>query len=64
MLAANPWTEHRDSNERIRERTEGVEGFWNPIGRKTISTNQRVHMEGPMVPASYVAENGFVGHQW
>jgi hypothetical protein len=40
----------------------------NPTGRTTISTNQttnqRVHMEGPMAPAAYVAEDGLVGHQW
>jgi hypothetical protein len=28
------------------------------------TTNQRVHMEGPMAPATYVAEDGLVGHQW
>jgi hypothetical protein len=27
------------------------------------TTNQRIHMEGPMAPASYVAEDGLVGHQ-
>jgi hypothetical protein len=29
-----------------------------------LTTNQRVHMEGPMAPASYVAEDGLVGHRW
>ena len=24
----------------------------------------RVHMEGPMDPAAYVAEDGLVSHQW
>ena len=24
---------------------------------------QRVPMEGPMAPAAYIAEDGFVGHQ-
>jgi hypothetical protein len=28
---------------------------------KTTTTNQRVHMEGPMGPAAYVAEDGLVG---
>ena len=28
------------------------------------TTNQRVHMEGPMAPAAYVAEDGLVGYQW
>jgi hypothetical protein len=27
-------------------------------------TNQRIHMEVPMVLATYVAEDGLVGHQW
>ena len=27
-------------------------------------TNQRVHMEGPMAPATYVAVDGLAGHQW
>ena len=26
--------------------------------------NQRVYLEGPMAPAEYVAEDGFIGHQW
>jgi hypothetical protein len=40
MLIAKHWTEHRDHNEGVRERTEGAEGVCNPIGRATISTNQ------------------------
>ena len=28
------------------------------------TTNQRIHMEGPMVLATYVAEDGLDGHQW
>ena len=28
------------------------------------TTNQRIHMEGPMVLVTYVAEDGLVGHQW
>jgi hypothetical protein len=28
------------------------------------TTNQRVHMEGPIAPAAYVAEDGLVGHKW
>jgi hypothetical protein len=39
MLTANHWTEHRDPNGGVRERTEGAEGVCNPIGRTTISTN-------------------------
>ena len=36
--------------------TLGVLGIW--------TTNQRVHMKGPMALAAYVAEDGLVGHQW
>jgi hypothetical protein len=28
------------------------------------TTNQRIHMEQPMVLAAYVAEDGLVAHQW
>jgi hypothetical protein len=37
MLTANLWTEHGVPNRGVRERTEGVDGVCNPIGRKTIS---------------------------
>jgi hypothetical protein len=40
MLTANHWTEHGVPNRGVRERTEGVEGVCNPIGRTTVSTNQ------------------------
>jgi hypothetical protein len=40
MLATNYWTEHGVLNRGDRERTEGAEGFCNPIGKITISTNQ------------------------
>jgi hypothetical protein len=39
MLQANHWTEHGIPNGGVRERTEGVEGVCNPIGRTTVSTN-------------------------
>jgi hypothetical protein len=39
-LSSNHWTEHKDLNEGVRERTEGAEGVCNPIGRTTILTNQ------------------------
>jgi hypothetical protein len=66
ILAANYWTEHRVPKGGVRERTEGPESVCNLIGKTTISTNetppppssQRVHMEGPMDPAAYVAEDG------
>jgi hypothetical protein len=40
MLAAKCQTEHRDPNGRVRKRTEGAEGDYNPIERIPISTNQ------------------------
>ena len=27
-------------------------------------TTKRIHIEGPMVLAAYVAEDGLAGHQW
>jgi hypothetical protein len=42
MLAVNHWTELRVPNRGVRERTEGVEGVCNPMGRTTISTNQNL----------------------
>jgi hypothetical protein len=36
MLTAIYWTEHRVLNERARERTQGVEGIYSPIGGTTI----------------------------
>ena len=40
MHAAKHCTEHWVSNGGVRERTEGAKGFCNPIGGRTISTNQ------------------------
>jgi hypothetical protein len=40
ILTINLWTEPRDPNGGVRERTEKAEGNCNPIGRTTISTNQ------------------------
>ena len=74
MLIAILWTGCGVPNRGVRERTEGVEGFCNSIGRTTVSTNQTpsprafrdwttkkgVHM----APAAYAAEDGFVMHQW
>jgi hypothetical protein len=37
-------------------RPPGAPGDW--------TTNQRVHMEGFMALAAYVAEDGLVGYQW
>jgi len=40
MLAANHWTKQGDPNGGVREKIEGAEWVYNPIGRKTVSTNQ------------------------
>jgi hypothetical protein len=37
-------------------RPSGAPGDW--------TTNQRIHVEGPVSLAKYVAEDGLVGHQW
>jgi hypothetical protein len=76
--ATNHWTEPGVLNGGVREKSEGVKRICNPIGRTAVSTNQnplppssqglnhqpRVHMGGPMAPATYVAEDTLVGHQW
>ena len=73
MLEANHQTELTTGTP--MENWGKTEVVYNPIGRETISakqihqssrdktTNQRVHMEGPMAPVAYVAEDGLVGHQ-
>ena len=70
MHSANHWTELRDG-----EGTEGAEGIYSPMEGATMSpgqtlrapgdwtTNQRVHMERSMALATYVAQDGLVGHQ-
>jgi hypothetical protein len=40
MLESNHWTKHEVPNGGIRERTEGAEGVYYPIGKTTMSTNQ------------------------
>jgi hypothetical protein len=40
MFVANHWIEHRVHNREVRERTEEVEGDYNPIISTTISTNK------------------------
>ena len=49
---ATPWRKQQCQQARM----PGTPGDW--------TTNQRVHMEGPIVLAAYVAEDGFAGHQW
>jgi hypothetical protein len=41
MLTENHLTKHRGWNGAIMGRNEGAEGVYNPIGRTTISTNQK-----------------------
>jgi hypothetical protein len=36
MLSADHWTEHQVPNGKARERTEGAEVAYNPIGGTTI----------------------------
>jgi hypothetical protein len=31
---------------------------------RTKPPTKKIHMEGPMIPAAYVAEDGLVGYQW
>jgi hypothetical protein len=35
-----------------------------PRASRDESTNQCIHMEGPMAPATYVADDDLVGYQW
>jgi hypothetical protein len=39
ILTANHQTETRDPDEKVKGKTEEVEGVCNPIGRATISNN-------------------------
>jgi hypothetical protein len=78
MFAANHWIEHEDPNGRVMGRAEGAEGVFHSLGRTITSTIQTpqisqglnlqpkatIHMEGPMAPAAYVAEDGLIWHQW
>jgi hypothetical protein len=70
------WTESKVHNGRAKERTEEAEGVWNLIeeiitwskqysqSSQGLNHEPKVHMEEPMAPAVYVAENGLVGHEW
>jgi hypothetical protein len=77
MLRTNLWTEGGVLDGEFGEGTEGAEGVFSPMGGGGASmstvqipgipgnwtTNQRVHMEGPMAPAADVAEDGLFGYQ-
>lgn len=47
---------HGGSNSVNRLDSPGVAREW--------TTNERIHMEGPMMLTTYVAKDGLVGHQW
>ena len=72
ILPANPQTtNHGEQNGGVRGRTEGTEGVYSPIGRTIISptitpefSNQKLHMQGPLAPPTYVAEDGLIWHLW
>jgi hypothetical protein len=77
MFTANHQIDHGDPNGGVRGRAEGAEGVCKSIGRTTISTNQspqssqglnhqpkNIHMEGPLTPAAYVAEDYLIWLQW
>jgi hypothetical protein len=62
----------------VGEGTEGPEGVCSPMEGAAVSTGQipqsswglnhqlrnGIHMERPVVLATYVAEDALVGHQW
>jgi hypothetical protein len=63
MLTTNDWTECRVPDGAIREETEGNDEVCSPMEEQLArppgaprdwTTNQRVHMEGPMAPTAYV----------
>jgi hypothetical protein len=57
--------------EELEKGLKELKGFSNQGNNNNINQPElpgikppsRVHMEGPMAPAVYVAENGLVGHQ-
>jgi hypothetical protein len=76
MLAANHWTEYSVHDEGHGEETEGSERICSPMWEQQgqparlpespgdWTTNQRLHMQGPMALVTYLAEDCLVGHQW
>jgi hypothetical protein len=53
---------HMAPNGGAGESTQGAKGICNPIGGKTIWTNQ--YPLDLMSLAPYVSEDGLVGHHW
>ena len=75
MLAANIELRRRSLMEELEKGLKELRGFaapWReqqcqlatPRAPRDWTTNQRIHMEGPMALAAYVAEDGLVGYQW
>jgi hypothetical protein len=74
MFPVDHWTEQRVPNRRVRERTEGIEGVCNHIGRTTLSINQipyspelpgtKPSTKGSRCPDAYVKRMVFVMYQW
>jgi hypothetical protein len=75
LKSQNCQAEHGDPNGRVRRRTEEAEGNCNPIGRTIILTNgtppelpeqnhQPKMVDGSMAPATYIAGNCLIWHQW
>ena len=54
--------DHGAPNGGYRESTQGAKGICNPIGGTTMCTNQ--YPSELMSLATYVSEDGLVGHQW
>jgi hypothetical protein len=76
MLTVNHWTEYWVTSGGVRERTEGAEGVYNPIGRTTISIRQTPQSSqglkhqpqsthgGTYGSSLMCNRGGLVGHQW
>jgi hypothetical protein len=63
MLTVRYWIDHRAPNGGAREINLGTKGIYNPIGGTTILTNEYPPPQ-LMSLATYVSEDGLVGHQW
>jgi hypothetical protein len=62
MLTVIYWMDHRAPNGGTRESNQGAKGTCNPIGGKTILITQ--YSPELVSLASYVSQDGLVGHQW
>jgi hypothetical protein len=79
MHSAKLWTEPVDPMKELGERLKELNRLATPQEEQQYQPNrppqssqrlnhqpkiQRVHMEGPMAPAEYVAEDYHIWHQW